>query len=135
MKLSKDKEDYDQAYGWVGSPRCENPGDSERFIIENRFKLTIIGGVEDKDADYSYDDWALVRLGEKFWLLSTSGCSCPSPSETWRVEIGPATLNQVRKHVVDGDYQGYTVPKKQLDEFIALIDKAAAQQKRRRRLP
>ncbi len=126
MKLEQGKSDYAQEWGWVGSDDCQSAGDAERELIANRYKLEIIGGIVDKEADYSYDDWALVRFKRKYYLVATSGCSCPSPSETWRVEAGPATLAQIRKHIVDGDYAGYTMPKRQLDDFLALLDKAAA---------
>jgi hypothetical protein len=33
----------------------------------------------------------------QLFMLQTSGCSCPSPQETWSVEAGPcATLQELR---------------------------------------
>lgn len=127
MKLDPAKKEYDQEWGWVAHENGLNSRSTEveRELVTNRYKLEIIGGITDKEASYDYDDWALCRLGRRYFLLSTSGCSCPSPSETWRIEKGPATLAEIRKHVVDGDYEGYSMPKRQLDDFVALLDKAA----------
>jgi hypothetical protein len=131
MRLDPNKEYYEQEFGWVAHP--EGTGsyygrsdldNIEKEVVARRYELDIIGGISDNDASYSYDDWALAKLDGKYYLFSTSGCSCPSPTETWRIEIGPATLAQVRKHVLDGDYDGYTMPKKQMEDFVALLDKA-----------
>lgn len=128
IRLNQKNED--SSWYWVAHPAggCDTPETTK--LIENRYKLWIYGGVEDKEASYSYDDWALVKLGRDWYLLSTSGCSCPSPSETWRIEIGPATLLKIRAHVTGGYYDGYTVPKKQMDDFIALLDAAPKLKKR-----
>jgi hypothetical protein len=127
IKLDPVKDDYSQDWWWVAHEHgIDSYSDDEMVkLVKNRYQLEIIGGVCDDEASYSYDDWALVKLGRSYYLVSTSGCSCPSPSETWRIEKGPATLAAIRKHVVDGDYKGYTMPKRQLDDFVALLDKAA----------
>lgn len=124
-KLIEDKP-YDHEFYWVGAPEAlaYNPSPVMELLIENRYKLDILGGVHDKNADYSYDDWALVKLKDKYYLLSTSGCSCPSPNETWTVQIGPATLKQIRKFVSKGNYTGYSLPRDQEEDFMALLDKA-----------
>ena len=122
MKLDSSKQYYDQPYGWVAHPNASPVNEVEKFLVENRYKLNILGGVEDEEASYSYDDWALCELEGKYYLLSTSGCSCPSPTETWRVEIGPATIPEIRAYVTSGAYDGYTLPKKQECDFIALLD-------------
>lgn len=126
MKLDP-KKVYDSAFYWVGAGESEAAGDGDvgQMLHERRYEIDIIGGVEDKEADYSYDDWALCELDGKYYLLSTSGCSCPSPAETWRVEMGPCTLDEIKKRLLAGEYSGYTVPGKQMDEFLALIDYAA----------
>jgi hypothetical protein len=129
MKLDPNLEDYHQSWGWVAHPdrRHEKSlDDAEKVIVENRYKLEIIGGVSDNEADYSYNDWALCKLKNKYYLLSTSGCSCPSPKETWYIEIGPTTLKQIEKHIKSGAYEGYTLPKKQEADFLALIEEAKA---------
>lgn len=124
MKLDPSKSPYDQEFWWVAHPDGAST-DAQFDLVKRRYELEIIGGVQDKDASYSYDDWALCRLGNKYYLLSTSGCSCPSPAETWRIEIGPTSLKKIKTHVESGEYEGYTVPKKQLDEFLALIKGAS----------
>lgn len=132
MKLDPNKDYYEQEWGWVAHPDALNggpyggrsSGEAEQFLVDNRYNLNIIGGIADNEASYSYDDWVLVELNGQYWMLSTSGCSCPSPRETWRIEKGPASLADIRKHVIDGDYEGYTMPKKQLSDFVELLDKA-----------
>jgi hypothetical protein len=124
MKLDSNKDHYEQEFGWVGSPRGGGTDEVSKLLIENRYQLEILGGVLDKEASYSYDEWALVKFKRKYYLLSTSGCSCPSPEETWRVEMGPSTLLQIEKHLESGNYDGYTVPGRQMDEFLELIAKA-----------
>lgn len=125
MKLDPNKEHYDQEFGWVAHKRGGSDNTIDKILISRRLELDIIGGVTDDEASYNYDDWALCKLDNDYYLLSTSGCSCPSPTETWRTEKGPATLLEIRKHVVDGDYDGYTMPKRQLSDFVALLDKAS----------
>lgn len=108
---------------WVGHPRCDNPGETESFLIKHREDILVLGQIVDEAACYSYDDWALIRVLGEFYLLNTSGCSCPSPSETWSVAIGPATLEEIRDFVVK--HVG-GVPEYQRDEFLAAIDLAGS---------
>lgn len=108
-------------WNWVAHP--------DGGAFEGRDKLEVLGGIVDAEASYSYDDWALCRLGDDYYLFSTSGCSCPSPAETWRIEAGPATLAAIRTKIQSGEYEGYTVPKRQMDEFMALLDEAEAEAK------
>ncbi len=106
--------------GWIGHPRCESPGEDEQFLIEHREMIELVAQIEDKDASYSYDEWAVIQVSDDYYLLSTSGCSCPSPSETWLVEMGPCRLSEIRAEIerqVD-----WSVPAKQREEFIAAID-------------
>lgn len=119
---------WEYSASWPGHPDCERPSTAEQEIIAARAagKLRLIGMIEDDNASWSYDDFALVRVEESYYLLNSSGCSCPSPSETWNVEIGPAALADIRKHLVDGKYEGYTVPGRQMAEFLELIDAEAA---------
>lgn len=108
---------------WVAHPDCESPGDRERELIENRKDLVVYGYVSDAEADYSYCDFALVSLREKYYWLSTSGCSCPDPRETWSVDTGPCTLPEALKEIVDERVSGacYGVTKRQFDEFLAIL--------------
>lgn len=104
---------------WVGDPLS-----GDYTFSEKRKDMIIIGGITDDEASYSYDDWAIVYLDGAFYLFSTSGCSCPSPSETWRVECGPSTIREIREKISRGDYDGYTVPGKQMQEFMEVLDYA-----------
>jgi hypothetical protein len=117
MKLDPNK-DYGDWY-WVGHP---DAGDTSE-ISTRRYEVEIHGGIQDEEASYSYDDYCLCELDNKFYLLNTSGCSCPSPTETWGIEIGPVTLEEVRQFILGDHYSGYSVPKRQLAELIALIDR------------
>lgn len=114
----------DWNYEWVGNDRCEDAGDLEKLIISRRADLVIWAEISDDQADYSYDDWALVQLDNDFYLLSTAGCSCPSPSETWGVNVGPSTLDDILNAIERGDYDGYTVPGRQKQEFLDAINAA-----------
>lgn len=69
-------------YSWAGHPSCETPGPAEQYIIENRDHIVILGDWVENEP-YSYDEWLLVSVRGLFYVLTTSGCSCPSPSETW----------------------------------------------------
>lgn len=131
MKL--DKNNDHGSYYWVAHPSGVSGGyysnkasdqSLEKMLCERRYELDIIGGIEDKEADYSYDDWALAKLDKDYYLFSTSGCSCPSPTETWRVEMGPCSLNEIEKNLKNGNYDGYTVPGRQMQEFLDLIAEA-----------
>jgi hypothetical protein len=120
----------DDWWNWIAAPEGGDGDERSKLLIANRHDLEVVGEVVDSEASYSYDDWALVRLKGKYYLLSTSGCSCPSPSETWGVQHGPMTLSQIRKEITNGNYQGYTVPGRQMQEFLDMID---AERERRRR--
>lgn len=91
-----DVENFDcpTGYWWVGHPECEDVGEKERILIDNRDRLDFISGVSDPNADYSYDEYALVKLDGVYFLCQTSGSSCPSPSETWSV-FSSGTLEEV----------------------------------------
>lgn len=134
MKLKKHDDEYEDNYqelGWIAHQEGGNGDEASKELIANRYELNIIGSIEDKEASYSYDDWALIELKGKFYMLATSGCSCPSPSETWRIEKGPATLAEIKKHILHGDYDGYTMPVKQEQDFIDLIKTAEKVYKKR----
>lgn len=123
-------EDDDYSDQWICHP--DNIGDEDKHPIyrpENRAEIEVLGGVSDDDACYSYDDWALCKFRGEYFLFATAGCSCPSPSETWRTEIGPATLQEIRDHVTSGEYEGYTLPKRQEEDFLEMIDRAIARER------
>jgi hypothetical protein len=76
---------------WPGHPsECGIPKKVETtrdsLVAEpERWKLLKV--THDPEADYSYDDLAcMVREDDKLHILvRTSGCSCPSPTETWGI--------------------------------------------------
>lgn len=120
---SLDPENWD--YDWIANPRCQLRNEpSEAKLIARRSDILVLGEIRDAEASYSYDDWALIKLDSDYYLLSTVGCSCPDPSETWSVQMGPTTLQDIRERLVNGDYNGYTVPGRQMSEFLEAIDKA-----------
>lgn len=46
--------------------------------------LAIVAQIEREDLSYEYDITLLLKRGEKFYLASDSGCSCPTPFEDFR---------------------------------------------------
>jgi hypothetical protein len=110
---------------WVGHPGCESKGMHEAELIRRRDEVEVIGEVQDVEANYSYDDYAICKLDGQYYLLETAGCSCPSPTETWGVNAGPCTLDQLEKYLHDFRNQ-WGVVKNQFDEFIAIIEKERA---------
>lgn len=96
--------------------------EAHRYLIDRRSDIDVLGGVIDEDVSYDYDEFALIKLDEEFYLLETSGCSCPSPTETWEIIQGPTSLSQIKECLVKGKYYGYTLPGKKLQDFLNLID-------------
>lgn len=119
---------YGHPFWWVGHP-ASREGKNEysvlhREFITNRHKLEIIGGVDDPNACYDYDEFAIVRYKRKLYLLETSGCSCPSPSETWSIIHGPTTKAALIAAIKAGEYQGYTLPEWAEAELLKVIAEA-----------
>lgn len=111
----------DLEWDWIAHPR----GDGDKTLIDRRGDIFVVGEIGDDSSCYSFDDWALVRLDDAFYLLNTSGCSCPSPCENWGVVEGPGTIDEIEaalfaKH---GDW-GMVV--RQADEFRELFAAARA---------
>lgn len=99
------------AFQWIGDPDAitKDSTPQDRLMAEARDRLVVWGGADDPDADYSFDETALVSLGEFFYVVQTAGCSCPSRGEMWSVEVsGP--LPVIEKWFNDGNYKGYTLP-------------------------
>jgi hypothetical protein len=112
---------------WIASPRGLSASSSaeERMLVEQRDKIEVIGWVTDAEACYSYDDYALIRLGKVYYLLNTSGCSCPAPDETWGIVAGPMSLSKMREHIVgELGKATYGPTARQRAEFVAMVDKA-----------
>lgn len=74
---------------WVSTRgrSTDNLTDDERFFCENSDRAVTLAESSDPDADYSYDDYALAELDGVYYIFNTSGCSCPSPDETWELEF------------------------------------------------
>lgn len=113
---------------WIAHPDGVYIGAEERVLIDNRNRIEVIGVVTDAEANWSFDDYALVLLDGSYYLLNTSGCSCPLPEEEWRVVFGPSTLEEVHKHLLDVDKEaGYGVTARQHDEFMVMVYDAMVQ--------
>lgn len=71
---------------WPGHPNSdkEELTDAEKSLMDEPEKWKLLAVTYDPDADYSYDDLALLQRDDGLHILvRTSGCSCPSPTETW----------------------------------------------------
>lgn len=55
----------------------------ELFFCENSDRAKVIAESSDPHSSYYYDDYALAELDGAYYAFNTSGCSCPSPDETW----------------------------------------------------
>lgn len=82
--------------GWVGHPDCQEGSDDCRRLIANRDRIEVISSWEEPNLEYEYHEEAIVRLDLAYYALTTTGCSCPSPTETWCIDYGPATLDEMR---------------------------------------
>lgn len=86
------------APSWIQSLRPDDEGsygarnqstlsDEEKRFVRDRDLAETIAEVADPYADYSYNSWALCSLDGCYYVFNTSGCSCPSPSETWELVL------------------------------------------------
>ncbi len=71
-------------YGYSYGRSYENLVSEERYLIDNCNAALTICEVQDGGA-YEYDNWALIQLNDMYYVVNTSGCSCPDPSDTWGV--------------------------------------------------
>lgn len=110
---------------WIGHPDGAE-SDEEKRLVAHRKDLVVYGLVADAEADYSYHDYALVSLGAEFYLLETSGCSCPSPTETWSITFGPLSLDRLVEEFESdlASRANWTMPQRQLAEFRATFETA-----------
>lgn len=114
---------------WVANPACSEPSDNDNLLIDNRDKVCLVAECSNANLSWEYDETAVVYLRDHGWfLLGTSGCSCPSPNETWGAErfaSKKALLKHIRAQVDKhnkGEYvhsASYWTP-----EFIAAIEAA-----------
>ena len=111
---------------WPGHPSGGAAGDPDDVAIRDAREAGTLewhAYINDAEADYSFDDWALMRIASpgQWGVLNTSGCSCPSPTEEWRSTI-LGTAEEVCDWIV-GFVGGaeYGMGKRQGDEFTAWI--------------
>lgn len=110
---------------WIADPRGGGNDKVARTLIDRRNEIELLGEVTDAEADYSFDDWALVRLDSKYYLLNTAGYYCPDPAIEWGVVLGPATLDEVRTYLIDATGErGFGVTLRQHKEFMDMVEKA-----------
>lgn len=109
-------------YNWVLHKNYLHNDESFKDLAKKKYLMVVLGGLEDPAASYSFDMFCIVKLQNQFYVFSTAGCSCPSPEENCVLEFGPGSLADVKKHFVDGNYSGYTLPKEHLEYIINLVD-------------
>lgn len=117
-------ESWNGAY-WVGHPDCDGPTASEQALIGSRNRVELLVFIEDPDANYSYDEAAIVLLDGVYYLCQTSGCSCPSPTATWRVTTY-GTADEVADSIRRGDYFGRTYSRMDEGALLAALAPAPA---------
>jgi hypothetical protein len=104
---------------WIGHPRSFA---ADHPLSIGRRELVVVARIDDDTACYSFDDWALVKLGADYYLLQTSGCSCPSPTENAGVVEGPCTLDQIAERIessIKNDQWGIVF--RQAEQFRGMI--------------
>lgn len=87
-------------WNWIANPKASNPTPEAQKLIDNRSKIKVINELNLSE-DYEYDEWALIKLDKNYYVLNTSGCSCPDPNETWGIVFGPGTLSKIKKEIKD----------------------------------
>ena len=98
--------------------------DAERAFVAGLDRAVLIAESEDPHASYSYCDWALCELDGRFYAFNTSGCSCPSPSETWEL-VKHGTCEEMLDWLVMGTNDGqYTISDEAFAEFLRKIEAA-----------
>jgi hypothetical protein len=114
-------ETYWDGFGWIGHPSCDaRDGKLERLFIERRHDVRFVCGATDQNASYSYDETAVCALDGEFYVAHTSGCSCPSPSETWSVDYGPLPTLAAVAEVLRTDKKLY-LPDNERNALLAAL--------------
>ena len=114
-----------ESWAWIASQVNDRNDEDQKYLVENRSRIRFLGGIEDEDASYSFDDTAVVELDGVYYLVQAAGCSCPSHEETWGVE-GKGSIAEIRAIITAGDYKGYTYTRGELFRLLAVIDAEAA---------
>jgi hypothetical protein len=94
-----------------------------QMFVANKARATCILATEDPEACYSYDDWALCLLDGTYYVFSTSGCSCPMPEETWRLEFS-GTKSEILEYMKSdaNGYAGYAHFKQELSKLGETVE-------------
>jgi hypothetical protein len=95
-------------------------------LVERRADIEVLGYITDAEADYSFHDFAFIRLDGQWYVLETSGCSCPSPAEEWQISVGPVAVDGLRA-AVDAMRSDWGPTARQWGEFVAMCDAAEAE--------
>lgn len=114
-------------YDWpahAGYGGCHTD-DAERALVARRADIEVLGYITDAEADYSFHDFAFIRLDGQWYVLETSGCSCPSPKDEWQVSVGPVPVDGLRT-AVDSMRSDWGPTARQWGEFVAMCDAAEA---------
>lgn len=71
-------------------------------------EFKVIAFVTDDDASYSFDDLTVIKdlINNKFIIVQTSGCSCPSHEEMAGIMFESYNLSDIIKWVNEGNYSG-----------------------------
>ena len=66
----------------------------EQFFVDNMERAETLAESTDPHSNYDFDDWALALLDGQYYVFNATGCSCPSPEETWSLAFkgSPAEL-------------------------------------------
>lgn len=97
----------------------DNPVDNAE-----KYGFEYVGSIDLSEPDYSFDILGVLKNEKGYYLGTDSGCSCPSPWESHRVEdfTGPLTAEQAREEahsLWSGSYGGGYEP----EEFDALMER------------
>lgn len=119
MKPIKIDED---SWDWVCHPDSSQDSDFGKRLVAERSEVWVVAEWSCPDLSYEYDDYAVVRLGRRYAVLNTSGCSCPSPTETWGV-LFEGTKAEVKQYLgEEGDHPAdffYSREKQGAKEMLA----------------
>lgn len=94
---------------WVGSPAKQFYDSTPREgfakeLVDKRNEVEVLAEWACPDLSYEYDEYAVVRLHGTHAVLNTTGCSCPSPAETWDV-LFEGSLTEVLEYLEnEGDH-------------------------------
>lgn len=64
-----------------------NLAPEEKLLLDRADDAQLLCEISD-GGSYGYDDWALIELDGLYYIVNTSGCSCPDPADTWYIVRG-----------------------------------------------